>query len=100
MAGVLAEYIPGTRKWLYDEANEWLMSHRPEHSNASDNDKALERMFLLFADPGMGKSVFSAAIGEQLIENRTKSLKGFKLVRIKWVDLMTQLTADYIHHGR
>ena len=84
--GVFSEYIPGTRKWLYDAANEWLMSNRPNGSGASNStgspqeDEAIRRMFLLFAEPGMGKSVFSAAIDDQLIKNRTKSLKGFKLV--------------------
>jgi len=82
--GVFSEYIPGTRKWLYDAANEWLMNSRPYGPGASSvgsqKDEAIRRMFLLFAEPGMGKSVFSAAIDDQLIKNRTKSLKGFKLV--------------------
>ena len=89
--GVFSEYIPGTRKWLYDAANEWLMSNRPHGSGASNSDappqeeEAMRRMFLLFAEPGMGKSVFSAAIDDQLIKNRTKSLKGFKLVSVPWL---------------
>ena len=90
--GVFYEYIPGTRKWLYDAANEWLMSNRPNDGfgasiNAgSQENEALQRMFLLFAGPGMGKSVFSAAIDHQLIQNRTKSLKGFKLVSsVPWL---------------
>jgi hypothetical protein len=82
--GVFHEYHPGTRSWLYDSAKDWLLSHHP--SNGSQSDEALHRMFLLFAEPGMGKSVFSAAIHKQLIENRTKSLKGFKLVSaLQWM---------------
>ena len=55
---LLKEYCPGTRAWMYEEVFTWLdTAPLPDGSQAPGY-----RMFALFADAGMGKSVFSAAM--------------------------------------
>jgi hypothetical protein len=45
IAGLVEQYVEGTREWLYEAVERWLATF----------DK---RMFVLAADPGMGEYVF------------------------------------------
>lgn len=57
-----AEYVEGTRQWLYIDANRWL--------SEGTLDSPSSRMFILAAEPGMGKSVFSAVVDTKLVARK------------------------------
>jgi hypothetical protein len=67
IAAVAQEYVAGTRKWLYTAVEDWLSGLDPTSA---------DRMFVLLADPGMGKSVFSAVIDTQLAARLYAKKKG------------------------
>jgi hypothetical protein len=81
IARLLDEYHPGSRQWLYNKVNAWLeacdaamrryagpvggsggVGNVPEGPAAGQPS----RMFMLLADAGMGKSVFSAVMHTKL----------------------------------
>ncbi|KAJ9532875.1 hypothetical protein QJQ45_010968 [Haematococcus lacustris] len=69
IAQLLDEYHPGSRQWMYDRVNDWLNAS----SSCSPGDEgAASRLFLLLADAGMGKSVFSAVMHTKLVVRGNK----------------------------
>jgi hypothetical protein len=75
---LLGAYVAGTRDWLYADITRWLESATNEAAATSAS-----RMFLLLAGPGMGKSVFSAVVYNNLTA-RTRRDK-FVMVGAAWV---------------
>lgn len=77
-----AEYVQGTRQWMYDEADKWLSSQTaPSQAGAiwgpaaaANGAAAASRMFILAAEPGMGKSVFSAVVDTKLVARRNAAM--------------------------
>ena len=64
---LLEEYCPGTRAWMYEAVFTWLDTAPQEAGGSSgSSDEPGRRMFALFAEAGMGKSVFSAAMRTKL----------------------------------
>jgi hypothetical protein len=58
----LTRFLPGTRRWLFDEIDWWL-----KHSARQISD----RVYWIRADPGMGKTTFAAALTMKLhVDNR------------------------------
>ena len=51
---LLKEYLINSREWMLAEVEEWLTRGPPASPGA--------QLFVLLADPGMGKSVFSAVL--------------------------------------
>ncbi len=99
-----SQHIPGTRQWLYSDMDKWLQLGLEEHQSSSiddapDSDHASStavspstpaappsslkhKMYMLLADPGMGKSIFSAMVEAKLSE---RSDQGVKVVsRLSW----------------
>jgi hypothetical protein len=89
---LLAEYVPGSREWLYNRVTDWLDGRTPlaRHTKQVNPDQQQEqhqqqltttaprtRLFLLLAGPGMGKSVFSAVLRNLLM---MRSAAGRRLV--------------------
>eukprot|EP00798_Chlamydomonas_sp_ICE-L_P001313 gene1313-32666_t len=64
---MLQEYIEGSRVWLYQKLTDWL-----------DTDIGTSRVFMLLADPGMGKSVFSSLVVNKLAVRSGSSAIGHK----------------------
>lgn len=81
IADLLAENREGSRQWLYDEANAWLDKQACVRvadgtlGPPAGQHKPDARMFLLLADAGMGKSVFSAKMEAKLtVRTNTKAV--------------------------
>lgn len=76
IARLLAEYDPGSRKELYKKVNKWLDTCAAEANKQGavpfGQDQQTSRAFLLLAEPGMGKSVFSAAMHTKLTARTNK----------------------------
>jgi hypothetical protein len=70
---LLGAYVAGTRDWLYADITHWLEGATDAAATSAS------RMFLLLAGPGMGKSVFSAVVYNNLTA-RTRRDK-FVMVR-------------------
>ncbi|KAL6759842.1 hypothetical protein V8C86DRAFT_1227862 [Haematococcus lacustris] len=69
IAQLLDEYHSGSRQWMYTRVNDWLNAS----SNSSPGGAATaSRLFLLLADAGMGKSVFSAVMHTKLVVRGNK----------------------------
>lgn len=77
IACLLDEYHPGSRQWMYDKLNAWLDACITPSTKAQAVEKSAEgpsgaagaqpsRAFLLLADAGMGKSVFSGVVHTKL----------------------------------
>eukprot|EP00955_Chlamydomonas_euryale_P106978 365738-Chlamydomonas_euryale.AAC.17 len=65
----LQEYLHTTRIWLYREVNAWVAGvlDAPRAAPAAARPRAdADRMFVLLAGPGMGKTVFMAALHKRL----------------------------------
>ncbi|KAL6756674.1 hypothetical protein V8C86DRAFT_3136436 [Haematococcus lacustris] len=69
IAQLLDEYHPGSRQWMYDRVNDWLNA---SSSSSPGDEGAASRLFLLLADAGMGKSVFSAVMHTKLVVRGNK----------------------------
>ncbi|GFH09203.1 WD_REPEATS_REGION domain-containing protein [Haematococcus lacustris] len=69
IAQLLDEYHPGSRQWMYDQVNDWLNA---SSSSSPGGQGAASRLFLLLADAGMGKSVFSAVMHTKLVVRGNK----------------------------
>ena len=65
VSSLLDEYEAGSRMWLFDRLTEWLDALAQAHP---------KRMFLLLADAGMGKSIFSAVAATKLLVRENKGL--------------------------
>ena len=71
MASLMSDYHPGSRKWLYEDADEWLDGNFKKRglgvgSALPRMKDALSRMYLLLAGSGMGKTIFAAKMHTQL----------------------------------
>ncbi|KAL6756673.1 WD40-repeat-containing domain protein [Haematococcus lacustris] len=69
IAQLLDEYHPGSRQKMYNEVNDWLNA---SSSSSPGGQGAASRLFLLLADAGMGKSVFSAVMHTKLVVQGNK----------------------------
>ncbi|KAF5843009.1 hypothetical protein DUNSADRAFT_3138 [Dunaliella salina] len=61
---LLKVHTPDTRQWLFDHVKEWLKTALSAGQDTGTHSQ--NRMFLLLAGPGMGKTVFSAVMETQL----------------------------------
>lgn len=75
-------YVAGTRQWMFDEVNAWLTATLT--ATTLNSARAIPRMFLLLAGPGMGKSVFSAVMQNKLTVQKHKN---HKLVQVGFITL-------------
>jgi hypothetical protein len=66
LSSLLTQYHPGSRQWMYDRVNSWLDAQAAAASAAAGK-AAPPRLFLLLADAGMGKSVFSSVMAKKLV---------------------------------
>ncbi|GFH09406.1 WD_REPEATS_REGION domain-containing protein [Haematococcus lacustris] len=64
IAQLLDEYHSGSRQWMYTRVNDWLDA---SSSSSPGGVATASRLFLLLADAGMGKSVFSAVMHTKLV---------------------------------
>jgi hypothetical protein len=84
VAELLNEYVSGTRRWMMESINAWLGSSLDSlqlgEGMASVNIPPGSRLLLLLADPGMGKSVMSAAMECKL---DACAHKGRQLVQVR-----------------
>lgn len=65
-----SQYEPGTRKLLFGKVDAWLDQCRDAAAgrpDAAESHQQPPRMLLVLAGPGMGKSVFSAAMKTKLL---------------------------------
>ena len=61
------QYHEGSRQWMYDAVYTWLDAATLEAKECGDGVAAVQsRLFLVLADAGMGKSVFSAVMSTKL----------------------------------
>ncbi len=83
-----AQHIPGTRQWLYNDMEKWLQLSREEQIATSDSSDAAEspavaavplklqnKIYMLLAQPGMGKSIFGAMVEGQMSERSDQGIK-------------------------
>ena len=76
ISSLLDEYCAGTRAWMYEAVFTWLDStqqaaaaeeeEEEDGGGGGSSEQGGSRMFALFAEAGMGKSVFSAAMRTKL----------------------------------
>ena len=60
-------YHNGSRQWMYDKVCAWLDAATLKAKDCGDGMAAAQsRLFLVLADAGMGKSVFSAVMSTKL----------------------------------
>ena len=64
LSSLLTQFHPGSRQWMYDRVNRWLDD---QAAAAKAGTPAPPRLFLLLADAGMGKSVFSSVLSKKLV---------------------------------
>lgn len=76
------DYHHMSRQWLYDMVMQWLDVCAGKAESSGTDIKA-SRAFLLLAGPGMGKSVFSAAMHTKLTV-RADLKQDIILVRRTW----------------
>ncbi|GFH17743.1 WD_REPEATS_REGION domain-containing protein, partial [Haematococcus lacustris] len=69
IAQLLDEYHSGSRQWMYTRVNDWLNA---SSSSSPGGEATASRLFLLLADAGMGKSVFSAVMHTKLVVRGNK----------------------------
>ncbi|KAJ9527505.1 hypothetical protein QJQ45_025765 [Haematococcus lacustris] len=69
IAQLLDEYHSGSRQWMYTRVNDWLNA---SSSSSPGGAATASRLFLLLADAGMGKSVFSAVMHTKLVVRGNK----------------------------
>ncbi len=90
------QHIPGTRQWLYSDMEKWLQLGLEEHQRSSIDEAPdlapasstagspstiappsilKHKMYMLLADPGMGKSIFSAMVEAKLSERSDQGVK-------------------------
>ncbi|KAF5840146.1 hypothetical protein DUNSADRAFT_17630 [Dunaliella salina] len=72
-AALLDDYVEGTRLWMFDKVRAWLSAALAAPKSKSSEPRS--RAFLLLADPGMGKSVFSAVMQNKLVVQKHKNNK-------------------------
>ena len=65
VSSLLDEYEAGSRMWLFGRLTAWLDALAEAHP---------KRMFLLLADAGMGKSIFSAVAATKLLVRENKGM--------------------------
>jgi hypothetical protein len=61
----LSRFQPGSRQWLFEEVNDWLIGDSVP-VDAPSEPPTLSRVFWIQADAGMGKSAFAAALANKL----------------------------------
>lgn len=91
IARLLDDYHQGSRQWLYDRVNTWLCDciNQAAHNGHGGSERMTRveavpdgqssRFFLMLADAGMGKSVFSAVMHTKLTMHANKE-EGMLLV--------------------
>ena len=82
VSNLLDEYERGSRLWLFDRLTAWLDSViiTPGQGAGAEGRADPSRLFPLLADPGMGKSIFSAVAATKLAVWENKQAQHVVLV--------------------